>query len=432
MDQISSTQLLIYYMFTFGSLCYMLFKYRRQTIFWFFILLFFGGLFSYFGKNAQNLYRITVVIFALHEVIKYNVFEIKERFTVISFIIFSGVFIATSFWSGDNFNIVFSQYSRYFIFFLVFLILYRLRSNKSFRETLSRVVYDLLIIQIGIAILKYFVMGPVESLVGSVSFEGGAMATSLPMLGFMFLWLKRDGKFNRNDWIFIAGLIFIGFVSLKRTIWFIMPLIISLFMFYIPGKKISPRFIILGILMIPLVFYLGVRLNPSLNKEERIWGSFDAGFVVKYANFYMFGEGIDKDKNINYGRGSATNSLIKNLVEGNVSKEAWYGYGLTKMYATNYDEFEEFNFGLNHKGSATGIYQTMITNGYIGIFCILILMYFIINATANRRIKIVLFSFFIWEYFFYTGIVLREPALSFLLVYVVLLSPKVVNQTRIA
>jgi hypothetical protein len=102
------------------------------------------------------------------------------------------------------------------------------------------------------------------------------------------------------------------------------------------------------------------------------------------------------------------------------------------MYATNYDEFEEFNFGLNHKGSATGIYQTMITNGYIGIFCILILMYFIIDTTANRRIKFVLFSFFIWEYFFYTGIVLREPALSFLLVYVILLSPKVVNQTRIA
>jgi hypothetical protein len=409
----------------------MLYKYRTQKLFWFFIFLFYNGLFSYYGKDIQNLYRVGLVCFAFYAIVEYGILKVKENMVSASFFLFSAIFIFTAFWSDDSLNIIFSQYSRYFIMFIVFLIISRFRGVESFRTAIFQAVYDLLFIQIGLALFKYLLIGIIESVVGTISYQGGAMATSLPMLGFMYLWTKRNGKFDRKDWIFIAGLMFIGFVSIKRTIWFIMPILISLFMFYIPGRKISPRFLLFSILLVPLVFYAGVRLNPTLNRENKVGGSFDLDFTINYAKFYMYGDGIvDRDKNKIYGRGGATTNLIGNLVEGNISREGWFGYGLTKMYATNYEEFEELGFGLNHKGSATGIFQTLITNGYIGIFFLLYFAYTIIAVTANKKLMMVLFAFFAWEYFFYTGIVLREPALSFLLVFIILFSPKNIHSTQ--
>ena len=40
------------------------------------------------------------------------------------------------------------------------------------------------------------------------------------------------------------------------------------------------------LLIIPLIFYLGVRLNPTLNKEEKIWGSFDLYMSLSIPKMY--------------------------------------------------------------------------------------------------------------------------------------------------
>ncbi|KKK52932.1 hypothetical protein LCGC14_3099890, partial [marine sediment metagenome] len=46
----------------------------------------------------------------------------------------------------------------------------------------------------------------------------------------------------------------------------------------------------------------------------------------------------------------------------------------------------------------------------------------LLSKTRNRRLKYVFIGLFIWEYFLYTGILIRDIALSFLFTYCILLS----------
>jgi hypothetical protein len=269
-----------------------------------------------------------------------------------------------------------------------------------------------------------------ESIVGSIASQGGANATVFPILGFMFLWLKNKGKFEAKDWLFTFGLAFIGFVSLKRAIWFIMPILMVLVLFYIPKQKIPLKVAILSLFFVPLVFYIGVRSNPTLNKEGTFGGSFDLNYVFDYAQNYMFGS--KDNKQTGQGRGGATLMVYNKLVSGVVTEKDWLGYGLRFMYATDYAEFDEMEFGINGKGAATGFFQTFVSNGYVGIVATIFFVLSLLYKTKNKRLRNVLFGIFCWEYFFYTGIILRELSLSFLLIYIVLFSGtdyKVINKS---
>jgi hypothetical protein len=411
----------VYYFLVLIAFVYMAIKYRKYGLSILIILLFFNGLFAFYGKSLQNAYRIILVIITLYWLIRTNPITFSG-FTsiIISFFIFSITFIYTSFLNDDYFFIIFSQYSRYFILFTLFFILRKFVYDVIFRFWLEMLVYDLLLIQIVLSLIKYILIGPAESIVGSVASQGGANATVLPILGFIFIWMKNKGKFETRDWIFTVGLAFIGFVCLKRAIWFIMPILMALILFYVPKQKIPLKVAILALFAVPLVFYMGIRFNPTLNKEGRIGGSFDIKYAINYAQKYTFGsEDINQP---GQGRGGATLLVYTKFLSGDFGEKDWLGYGLRFMYATDYAEFDELGLGINSKGAATGIFQTLITNGYIGIFCILFFAYSILIKTKFRRLRYVLFGIFIWEYFFYTGIILRELSLSFLLIYIILFS----------
>jgi len=412
----------IYYFFVLIALLYLLYKNKSQLFMVFIVLIFFNGFFAFLGKNIWNVYKIILLIISIYFISRYNLLNIpKTKLVKFAFSIFSLSFILTAFLNGDYFFIIFSQYSKYFIPFAAFLFLYTFHNNESFHRAISNTIYDLLLIQIILSFIKYFTIGLEESIVGSISQQGGATATSLPILGFMFLWLKRNGKLKRNDWIFVIGLIFIGFISLKRAIWFIMPIIIGLFMFYVPGKRLSFRLIILGLFAVPLIFYLGVRLSPTLNRENRMGGSFDLNYVLNYSKRYNYGE-EDSDKKS--GRGNAVAYIFDKISSNSISNTEWFGYGLRFMYTTDYTEFRELDLGITNKGSATGIFQTMVASGFIGIVTLAFFALSMLIKTQNKRVRVVLIGFFFWEYVFYTGIVLRDPALSFLLIYIILFSDR--------
>jgi hypothetical protein len=417
----SGWKLKSYYLIVLVALIYILFKYRKHKFSILIILIFFNGLFAFYGKNLQNVYKIVLVMLTLYWLIRTDPFKYSNSNTIIiSFVFFTLTFLYTSFKNNDYFFIIFSQYSRYFILFSLFFILKKYCHIESFRQWLEKLIYDLLLIQVILSVAKFIIIGLRESIVGSVGSQGGALATSLPMVGFMFLWLKEKGKLNNNDWFFTLGLAFIGFMSMKRAIWFTLPVLIAMLMFYVPKRKIPNKVVAFSLLIVPLFFYFGIRLNPFLNKEGKIWGSFDPEYAVNYAKVYSFGDKDQTEKGT--GRGGAALLLFENFVKFDFNKKDWMGYGLRFIYATDYDTFQELNLGINHLGSATGAFQTMVSNGYIGIIAFLWFVLSMLIKTNNKRLRIVILLFFFWEYFFYTGIVIRELSLSFLLIYVVLFS----------
>jgi len=238
-QRLSAWKLHTYYILVTFSFLYLLYRYRSQYYSKYIILMFFYGLMSYLGKDIQDYYKTALTILTIYWFIEADAIRVLNElpFLAISFILFSFSFFYTAYLNSDYLLITLSQYSRYLIVFLVFLILYKNRNLESFKSNLESMLFSILLIQISLSIAKYLIMGNVESIVGSINAQSGATATSLPILGFMFLWLRKNGLFAPKDWLFIIGLAFIGFVSLKRAIWFILPIVIFLFNFYIPKKK---------------------------------------------------------------------------------------------------------------------------------------------------------------------------------------------------
>jgi hypothetical protein len=174
-----------------------------------------------------------------------------------------------------------------------------------------------------------------------------------------------------------------------------------------------------------LIFYFGIRINPTLNKEQKVWGSFDFRYALDYAKEYTFGnEKTYSEKNTGKGRGGSTVLLYGKLMAGELSKEDWLGYGLGLMYvdAPKDDTYFIEKFNINSIGSASGFTQSYVVSGFVGVLATLLFVLSFFFQIKNKRIRYVLLGIFCWEYFFYTGSILREPSLSFLMIYIILYS----------
>ncbi len=192
----TKAQVGVYYIFVILSFLYLMVRYRKQGFSIYVILIFYNGLMGYLGKDVQNYYKIAVTLLSLYWLIKTNSLHFRKFyvFTFISFLFFSITFLYSSYLNQDYFFIVFSQYSRYFIVFVLFLIFINYRNNIPFKFHLEKVIFDILSVQILLSILKFFIMGPTESLVGSVRFSGRCDSNDFANAG-LHVYLVEKGWF---------------------------------------------------------------------------------------------------------------------------------------------------------------------------------------------------------------------------------------------
>lgn len=410
------------YIFEFITLIYLINKYRKSSFYILVIFLFFQAIFIFLGTSFNNPYKIATFAFTLWLAISQNVFSFKKGDGLITFffILFSSFYGYSAINNGDDWTIIFSQYSRYVIIYcLWFLIRKELYKKNADIEYFQGFIYNLFLIQIVITIAKLIIYGgrQSESLVGSISHFGGTMGTTIPIVGFIMLWFYRRGIFKSMDWLFVAGLMLLGFLAAKRAVWFIMPLVITAFMIYVPKLQMN-RTLWLTIIMTPLVFYLGMRLTPSLNPEHVVWGSFDYEYAFDYADKYQNGDENKKNEKIAQGRGGASNLLIMKLnSDVKFTFSDWFGIGLSSMYRSDYDQFDKLNLGINNKGSSTGFFQSFVTIGYIGVITTVLFFLSMLWRIKMKRIRWVLLAILGWDYFLYSGSFFRTPALMFTIIY---------------
>ena len=178
--------------------------------------------------------------------------------------------------------------------------------------------------------------------------------------------------------------------------------------------------------LLSFIFYIGVRLNPTLNKEGRIGGSFDLKYVKQYVEIYNFGKkGYADEIQLGSGRGGATLLLWNKLFDANTfSFNDYLGFGLKTVYTTDYEQFDEEKFGVNSKGSITGVFQSYISTGYIGVLLSILLIYSIAALIREPRIRITILLLIYYDYFFYSGLILRTQGFLILLFFIILYSNK--------
>jgi len=417
----------LYYFVVLLTFLYITYKNRESSLKVFIILCFYSGLASFYGKAIENPYKIIVVILSIYFLLKRNSLSgltRRERLFFLTFILFSISFLYSAIINGDYFNLVFSQYGKYVTPVCLFFVFNRvLLKNPGTFINLKDLFFSLLTIQILLSVAKIPTIGLQETIVGSIAYLGGGQATMVPVLGFILVWLHKQGDINRKDWIYIFLLLFIGFASLKRAIWFIMPVIIFLFLYYIP-RKLKVSQLIYFLPLIPLVFYVGVRLSPTLNKEGKLWGTFDLQYSWDYVQKYNFGKtSKTSDIQLGTGRGGATLLLWKKLFNSEpFSGNDYWGTGLREVYTTDYEQFNDDKYGVNSKGSVTGVFQSYISSGFVGVMVTILLIISVLGLIKEPRIRITLALLMFWDYLFYSGLILRTQSLFILLFFIILYS----------
>jgi hypothetical protein len=185
----------------------------------------------------------------------------------------------------------------YFIVYTIFPYLYFVVVVNSTEEEefsrISRYIVFLVLLQIPVSIVKFIVMGQSEQgLIGTLSTVGGSISTIFPLFAISFIFAKTLHERNWKYIIYIVGFIFMGLVGAKRAIGFYAPVIMVLIylIYQYKEKSLFTISTFSNLMVISVIgaifFYFSIRLNPSLNPENKIWGSFNLKFVRGYVVSY--------------------------------------------------------------------------------------------------------------------------------------------------
>ena len=220
------------------ALVYMLYKYRRDVLSMVLILLCWPRVFMFFGATAGNVYKVAMLLLCLYVFVRqkaYRSYQRNDGWIIALFVLFSMEYLwAALFYTQNTMTIVLSQYSRYVEAVLLYFVIKNAVYRRGQKEQLLRLFYDIGLMQIILSVLKFAVFREqIEGLVGSFSIPGGEMGTTIPILWFIVLWLYRKGQFSKLDWLYLLGLLFVGFSSGKRAVMFILPIVVFVFFVYV-------------------------------------------------------------------------------------------------------------------------------------------------------------------------------------------------------
>ena len=268
-----------------------------------------------------------------------------------------------------------------YLYFLVFTLLSYLYfivivndADVSKNKKILKFITVLFFIQLPAALIKYLVLGQSEKGgIGTLSLEGGSISTVLPMFAVAVLFSYYLFNKKKSYLIYIFLFTIFAVIGGKRAIIIFFPVIIFLasFLFiFLMKKQINYRKnirILLSVSAIAfLIIYIGVRLNPTLNPDKELFGSFDLNYVVNYVDSYT-----TQDKVAHFQmRRKAGLIYFSKYVWNNGIFHALFGEGPGKLVQSRFNErsgkmMDEF--GVRY-GGRMGYIWLLLQVGYLGAF----------------------------------------------------------------
>lgn len=428
MEQIFYTNVASWQYYAYNGLClvaliWLLWKYRGNMIPMLIVMLFFGGVIDdLMGATGRNVYRIGLLSICVWQSTKGALNHFYQEFPKVFYFLCLYIlyYIITSiFINHDNFLLVFSLLSKLLIPFLILMLMLNddLEDERN-ANTWFWIFEDLILIQVGLSIAKMVILGGfLEGWVGSMSgIRGGGSGTSFPLLGLMWLALKTDMNFSRKDWFLAFGLLILGFAAGKRAVWIMFPVLFCILSMYVYRKSLAKKIIVI-FAAAPLLFYLAIRISPTFNPDNKVWGTFDPEYAINYGLKYT--AGIDESHagvQMGVGRlGALTWMLNQFSQEG---KNMMFGRGNEYMTYASKDDYMNTTYygGIQSRGNITGIVSTFFTLGIVGIA--FFILFFSCTFLSNRsRFNYVLFGVILIDYLFYNAQVLNLMPLTMLALF---------------
>ncbi len=412
------------------------------------IIVFWEGLFQYLdkfiGNNTYviyNYYKIFVVTYALIITNK-NIFAIKTKKSLkifLYFILFSITFWISYFLRGGEILTIGSQYLYKFSFpFIIFQYLLNLKNNTNNIININKTVLIVLFLQIILSILKIVfsienlfssdAIGNMEPIVGSMSAGGAGLAVVIPIVGLLYYWGTLNGNFNKREWLFALSLIIIAFASMKRQPIFFFPLIIYLLTTYVK-KGYRLTYYIKYVPLIIVLVIIGIKINPSLNPDNKVWGRFDPIYAQDYVLKYYFGSHdleylLSKQYDFSFGRGSGLFYLFSpdKLTLNNID-DVLFGKGRYEVAIAKYGRFTatgRSDYGLEHKGLIGEAAALIYSIGYLGTIFMLLYAFSLIRMINNKKLSNVLLFYYLWDFILYYNQVIFSTQSAIIIVALIL------------
>lgn len=270
-------------------------------------------------------------------------------------------------------------------FYLFFLAVLNLDLEEKELKTVNWFVAALFLIQIPTAILKWFGFGYSrmidsfggEAAVGTYGTQPGAMSTLLPLIaiGFLFplfMWTRK-----KVYMALIFGFILFSFLGGKRAFPLILP-IFGLYLLFLMRTHFrfqpSIRSVLIGGGILILALFLGAKLHPSLNPDDKVWGRFSPKYLVDMAFNYTTAQRAEGQT---IGRLSSTQRLVTSM-----SRDGVYTLLLGKGPGTYlksglieesfYRRFRH-TFGIEY--GFTGFVWVFAQTGILGALCLVWLLF---------------------------------------------------------
>ena len=271
-------------------------------------------------------------------------------------------------------------YNRYFILsFMMLYISYNIYDIKRYMSFILKAIDVIVILQIIASLFLFFNEGRLERNVGTMSSSGGSLATVWPLTFVPYYFLRFVVKGQWKDFLFITGLVFIGFSSGKRAVYFLIPLSLIIIYYSFLGSKIFlmkkgiKRRVVYSVIFLFLVLLSGISGTESLAQGNGFsLESLNSAF--NYAGKYSTNKSVINGESI--GRISSTLSTFNSLW---LDSNTFFGNGLTTLKG----EITYSRYFIGY--GVTGLIRELISVGLIG--GILYILFYIKLLAMMRKCK---------------------------------------------
>jgi len=311
------------------------------------------------------------------------------------------------------------QYYKYYVPIVLFFAMKGLNMSSEDAFYYGNLILKLILFQVAFSILKIAIIGFRENITGTIANAGGGIGIGYAIMGTILYWTMNNKDLQGKDWIYVLSFLVIPIASNKRAIWFIYPIIILLIM-YEKITHLSAKRVAYIIILVPFLIYFGFRLNPSLNPEKKLWGSFDFNYAINYALSYS---GVSEEKLESpyaQGRWGASTAIIKTTLQNPFSRESLLGYGRSRGGYIS-EEFNPVDYGLMPGTMISAIGFMILKMGWLATLLLILLFISMIYTIPDKKIANIIAFYVLWDFIFYSGSMIDAPVQSILLVLVIMI-----------
>ena len=242
---------------------------------------------SFFGGTGTAVLKGLLVLFVFMLLIQIKLRNLnkKERMAFFMFVAFSILYYLNYIVNEVSLIWATLQYFKYFFPIMLYYAIRGLNLDAGQTEYYGDLILKLFKFQIVFSVVKLFVLGFRENIVGTITNTGGSVGLVYAIFGIIIFWAKQGSQFKRKDWWFVFLLLLLPIASNKRATWFIVPALLAILMIGELSRN-SVRNVAMAFILVPVLVYFGFRLNPSLNPETKLWGSFDFEYAWNYSLIY--------------------------------------------------------------------------------------------------------------------------------------------------